>query len=168
MPAGVSAWTPLANITLSGSASTVTFSSISGSYRDLVVVSFINTATGSGYFRIRFNSDTGNNYNRVNASGDGAGSLSSYATTSANGLTLAEYALMGASYRPQFITHILDYSATDKHKTVISRGDNAATGTEMICGRWANTAAITTIQLLDQSGNSFAAGSTFALYGVSA
>jgi hypothetical protein len=38
MPAGVSAYTALANVTLGSSAANVTFSSISGSYRDLVLI----------------------------------------------------------------------------------------------------------------------------------
>ena len=47
MPAGVSAWTPLANITLASTANTVTFSSISGAYKDLRLV-LVGGAAGTG------------------------------------------------------------------------------------------------------------------------
>jgi hypothetical protein len=61
----------------------------------------------------------------------------------------------------------MDYSATDKHKTVLSRANNAANGVTAIAGRWASTSAITSIVLTFQS-SSLATGSTVALYGVSA
>ena len=163
MPAGVSAWTPLANITLSGAASTVTFSSISGSYRDLVLIieNTQGTGTTAAGLRLRFNSDTGSNYSYVNMVGSGS------ATSSGSG-TLTE--VVGGLVDPAksiVVYNILDYSATDKHKTVLVRGDNSAVNTTATAVRWAHTAAITTILAYPSSGT-FAAGSSFALYGVSA
>jgi hypothetical protein len=64
MPAGVSAYTALANVTLGSSAASVTFSSISQSYRDLVLVITATTSAVDNAF-IRFNSDSGSNYNIV-------------------------------------------------------------------------------------------------------
>lgn len=166
MPVGFSAWTPLANLTLGSNAATVTFSSISGSYRDLVLVAWFS-ATGNDYLSCRFNSDTGSNYNYVTGSGDGAGSTAATVLNNGTQMTLAQYSLAGTSWYPNSIIQVMDYSATDKHKTVLAQLGNSATGVDITAGRWANTSAITTMQMRLQSGNSFQAGSTFALYGVS-
>jgi hypothetical protein len=64
MPAGVSAWTPLANTTLASAANSVTFSGISGAYRDLMLV-IQGSTTGPANVRMRFNGDTGSNYTFV-------------------------------------------------------------------------------------------------------
>lgn len=163
MPAGVSAWTPLANLTLTGTASSVTFSSISGTYRDLVLViqNTQGTGTTAAGLRLRFNSDTGSNYPYVNMAGSGSGTSSGSGT-----LTEVVGGLVDPA-RSTVIYQIMDYSATDKHKTVLVRGDNSAVNTTATAVRWASTSAITTILAYPTSGT-FAAGSTFALYGVSA
>jgi hypothetical protein len=59
----------------------------------------------------------------------------------------------------------MDYSATDKHKTVLVRSNAASTGVEAIAQRWASTAAITSILVFPSTG-SWAAGGTFSLYGI--
>jgi hypothetical protein len=61
---------PLANITLGSAAASVTFSSIVGTYRDLLLVSQLGHVSNND-IRIRFNSDTGSNYNMVYSAGDG-------------------------------------------------------------------------------------------------
>lgn len=158
---------PLANITLSSSASTVTFSSISGAYRDLmlVVAAKWNTNASSSLIWYSFNSDTNdNNYYLVDMEGTGSSAVSysvNYRATLANG-----YGYAATAPNWQLISHLLDYSATDKHKTILSRVDSPADRLGASAGRWANTSAITSITAT--AGLSFAAGSTFALYGVSA
>ena len=62
----------------------------------------------------------------------------------------------------------MDYSATDKHKTMLSRGGSSSFGVGMNAGRWANTSAVTSVLVIGQSGLDFAAGSTFYLYGIEA
>jgi hypothetical protein len=63
------------------------------------------------------------------------------------------------------ITQIMDYSATDKHKTSLIRGNDA--GAEVIAHaqRWASTSAVTSVRALI-TANNFASGSTFSLYGI--
>jgi hypothetical protein len=62
---------------------------------------------------------------------------------------------------------LIDYSATDKHKTILSRLNNTARATNALINRWPSTAAITSIRI-NGNGANFTTGSTFALYGVSA
>ena len=152
-------YTPLANITLTGSSSTVTFSSISGAYRDLVL---IITGTDSGGTRpaIRLNSDSGLNYSYVKMTGNGSTATS--ATSNAFEVHLATFT---SSTPATYIVNVMDYSATDKHKTVLVRSARSDSDTVAIANRWASTSAVTSITVLDTT---WASGSTMALYGIAA
>jgi hypothetical protein len=155
---------PLATITLASSASTITFSSIPATYRDLILVTSATisaAATSSGGF-IRFNGDTGSNYTRVMMFAES--SISSNQATQTNLDMWAESQNSPAIVR----FDILDYSATDKHKTALSRADRGGVRTVASANRWANTAAITSITITspDSGSKSYIAGSTFNLYGI--
>lgn len=148
---------------LSTSAASVTFSSIPATYRDLVLVGETLHATTTENNTLQFNSDTGSNYSNIYAYGTGS-------TTGSSAQTLAyirvDFATeMSTTNKNLFVVNVMDYSATDKHKTTIGRSNNSAVAVEMTAGRWANTAAINTIRIAPRSG-SYAAGSTFYLYGI--
>lgn len=155
-----STYTPLANLTLSASAASVTFSSISQSYRDLVLVISCGT-TGGADMSIRFNSDTGTNYNWVQMYGNGT-------TTTTNSFIsqnhLFDYGTP-TTVASTMIFQLQDYSATDKHKSSLARRDWAAGLTLASAGRWESTSAVTALQVYAFSG-SFLTDSTFALYGI--
>jgi hypothetical protein len=69
--------------------------------------------------------------------------------------------------RNQTTIHFFDYARTDKHKAILARADVHSLATEATASQWAQTAAITSIQMrLNPGTSSFAAGSTFALYGI--
>jgi hypothetical protein len=153
----------LANITLSSSAATVTFTNIPNTYRDLIIIGS-GTSTGTALdIGARFNSDSGTNYSQVAMFGLGSTSGSS-SQGSETGFGLGRFSNSIANFQ----TSLMDYSATDKHKTCLTRYDDATVVTVARAGRWANTNAITSIQLYNASANgqSFAIGSTFALYGI--
>jgi hypothetical protein len=161
MPAGVSAFTALANTTLGSNTASITFSSISGSYRDLFIV-IQGSTTNPQNVRIRFNSDaTGSNYTWNSIAGLGSGSGSA-ATTATNYLNFQSYF---DTSQGNLVAHIMDYSATDKHKTYLSRQSTVSVGIEALAGRWFNTAAVTSVMLI--ADTNFATGTSFALYGVS-
>lgn len=165
MPAGVSAYVPLANITLGSSAASVTFSSISQAYRDLVFVVNATASSGTPNLAFQFNGDTASNYTVVTM--EGTGSVTSSASGSlAFGVTGVNSPDLSTTIGSSII-QVMDYTATDKHKTSLGRGNNTANGVTAAATRWANTAAITSV-LLKPNSSTFAAGSTFALYGVSA
>jgi hypothetical protein len=153
----------LANITLGTAASSVTFLSIPATYRDLLVI-FNGAGSADLEGRIRLNSDTGSNYNYVRMSGSGSAitSVSGASQTSGFVSAIAKATTTGAL---QMNINIMDYSATDKHTTIISRANQSATGTEAFANRWANTSAVTSVQILTSSGN-WAIGTTAALYGI--
>jgi hypothetical protein len=164
MPSSI---TPLANLTLGSSATSMTFSSIVGTYRDLLLVcSFINATADGDYVAVKINNDTGSNYNSVTMLGNGsAASSANYASSTLGWLTV------GGGFdltRGQLQTTFFDYAQTDKHKSFITRNGTSSRGVEAIGSRWASTSAITSLNIYSVNGWSFAAGSTFALYGVSA
>ena len=147
----------LATTTLSSATSTVTFSSIPATYRDLILV-YNGSASGNGDFHLSVNGDTASNYSNVQMAGNGSTAYSSNFTSS------GYYAGQLTADRLAFRVQLMDYSVTDKHKTVLTRADSQ-TQTMAFASRWANTAAITTLACRAISVN-FAAGSTFSLYGV--
>lgn len=159
-----SALVPLANITLGSSASSVTFSSISASYRDLMLVAKWTTVTGSGNMQVYFNGSA-SNFSNISMAGNGSGT--STTNYGANAFPAA-YAPLEYSANNALVTmHIMDYTATDKQKTTLARSNDAGLGVELIAGRWASTAAITSLTV-NGGGITFAANSSFALYGISA
>jgi hypothetical protein len=153
-----STYTPLATVTLGSSASSVTFSSIPATYRDLILV-FSGVGASGFDIRWRANGDTGSNYSLIQA-GAGAttgGSFSNSLTGSGGAAGVA------GTTASTTITQFIDYSATDKHKTSVGRGKIGSDFLHMTASRYASTLAITSLTLF---GGTFNTGSTFNLYGV--
>lgn len=152
---------PLQNITLGSAQATVTFASIPATYRDLRIVVSCQAMSGNGVMATQFNADTGSNYSYVGmytesgSNGSESGSTT-YIKTSVSNVTSNE----------MFTIDVMDYSATNKHKTALLRPGNPATNLAAYAGRWANTAAVTSVKLYHTGTNQFGTGSTFALYGV--
>jgi hypothetical protein len=151
-------YTPLATVTLGSSASSVSFASIPASYRDLIVVGDYTGSTVA-LVLMTFNGDSSNLSAVEMGANSGSGVFSGTATN-------INFGAIYGSNKMTLITQIMDYSATDKHKTVLRRGNNAQQSElNAAAGRWASTAAITSIALTCNSGT-FSSGSTFNLYGV--
>lgn len=159
-----SAIVALANTTV-GTSGTVTFSSIPNTYRDLRIIIRVGgtTSTGSG---ITFNSDTNYsaNYSRIVITGNGT-SASSFAN-SGSGNPAANHDAGALRTDGNLTIDILDYSATDKHKTFLSRQDAAGNESTALVGRWASTSAVTSIMLANDSGTGLSSGTTVCLYGI--
>lgn len=151
----------LATTTLGSTSSSVTFSSIPATYKDLILVVAGTINQSNNYVSLQFNSDTASNYSNVFMTGYGSNTTESIAGTNDSVLRV----LMGTSQSVS-TWQLLDYSATDKHKTVLSRsGANSSTNVNAAAARWANTNAINTIRVFPQ-GASFNSGTTLSLYGV--
>lgn len=129
----------------------------------MLVISSAPGANGYAMY-ISFNSDTTNaNYSSILMTGNGSSTSSGTQTSQPRAIAGEGYV-----YPYQKIIHLMDYSATDKHKTFLARTDGANDSTQAIVTRWANTAAITSIAFALYGGNNMAAGTSMALYGVSA
>jgi hypothetical protein len=121
---------------------------------------------------MQFNADTATNYSRHFILGDGA-TASSGASTTTNILRIVNSATSASASNifGTMVIDILDYTNTSKFKTVrsISGVDLNGTGSiEFRSGNWRSTNAITSIKIFNDSGNSLAQYSSFALYGIKA
>ena len=161
---------PIATTTLGSAASTISFSSIPGTYTDLVLIGSPAFASGASDVQYKLNGDTGNNFSETGLSGTGSSAVS-FRATSQVAVDLDAYGVPDATLgNSTSIANFMNYSNTTTFKTSISRAGNAVTGrgTDLIVGLWRNTAAITTI-LIDPSGaTTFATGTTYTLYGIKA
>ena len=157
-------YTALATQTLSTTASTVTFSSIPGGYTDLIIVGSL--LGSSGYYpRISLNSDSGSNYSYTYVSGNGTSASSGKASNVSGSTYITGNAQLNSTAPLIIETHINNYSNTTTYKTLLTRTSQAGSAAEAAISLWRSTAAITTIAI-NANGSSFAAGSTFNLYGV--
>ena len=114
------------------------------------------STVGASGLRYVINSDTGSNYSVV-----AVYNTSSFSATAA----YASPSVVVRDGRSVVFSQFMDYSATDKHKTILTRTAVGLDFVEMNANRWGNTAAITSIQFIANDQN-FNAGSTFALYGI--
>jgi hypothetical protein len=162
MAAG-STYTPIATQTLTTNQSSVTFSTISGAYTDLVlIISFSYTA--SDYSRMRFNGDATSIYSDTQLYGNGT-SAGSGRETNTNGYYLMDNYFTVSSSNRIAIVNIMNYSNTTTYKTILERSGSGADGTSAQVGVWRSTAAINSIALLPNSAQ-WVTGSTFTLYGI--
>ena len=163
----VSTYTALATITLTSTDTEIVFSSIPATYRDLVLVieGGTNESGAESSIAMRLNADTGSNYSWVYAWG--TGSVTASGASADSRIFIGRLPGSSVSTPGNIILQIMDYSATDKHKTSLSRSNNPATLAGMFAGRYASDSAVTSISLsrYDFAG-AFKSGSTFSLYGI--
>ena len=156
----------IATVTVGSAVSSITFSSIPSTYTHLQIRFIAKVATGSGNYFLQFNSDTASNYNSHLLYGSGSSALA-LADSSWAGINLVS----GSS--TQFsggVVDILDYTNTNKNKTVRTLGGFDANGSGFVnfyCGLWRNTAAVTSITIRELiNGSNLTQYSSFALYGI--
>jgi hypothetical protein len=160
-----STYEPIATTTLGSASSSVTFSSITGTYTDLVLVCNA-IATTADAVSIRLNGDTGSNYSRLILWGNGSAAGSAKYSNESFAYT-GFYANLDTNPTIN-IFQINNYSNTTTYKTILGRGNAAAQAAMANVNLWRNTAAITSIQLTISGGSSYQTGSTFTLYGIKA
>lgn len=154
----------IASNTLSSSQASITFSSISGSYTDLVIVTNVKSTT-TGNMTLRFNSDSSSLYSYTRLTGDGTSGASSRITGFNQLFTDSQGYFDGDNFNQVKTINIMNYSNTTTFKTCLIRSNRVQTGIDAIAGLYRSTSAITSI-LLSGNGNNFVAGSTFNLYGI--
>jgi hypothetical protein len=156
----------IATTTLGSSSATVDFTSISGSYTDLILIINCTTASGGDDLWIRVNSDTGTNYSLTQFYGDGSSTGSTRRTNFSRFMADNSYPSTTEGFNQ--IVHFMNYSNTTTYKTFLSRANRAGHSTGATVGLWRSTSAITSINLLLAGSLSFASGSTFTIYGIKA
>lgn len=164
MAAGAT-YEPIATTTLGSATATITFSSISQSYTDLIIIT--NTGNGSADSAINVqvgngSADTGSNYSTSFLYGNGSTAISGRTTNATQ--MLASRTVSPLITNGSIIFH--NYSNTTTYKTMLSRGNATTELVVFYAGLWRSTSAINYIKLTDQNGHNFSIGSTFTLYGI--
>jgi hypothetical protein len=156
--------------TLGTAVASVTFSSIPGTYTDLIV-KYSGRQGSENAHNIRFNGDSGNNYTYLMLGGDGVNNPSSGGASGVANI-ISRGINPGSSTSNTFGNtemYIPNYANISFNKSVSVDGVNETNGTEIymsvVAGLWSNTSAITSIEILARDGN-LAVGSTFYLYGI--
>ena len=149
----------IATNTLSSNTATVTFSSISSAYTDLVIV-FKGTATSTGTLSYRFNGDTATNYNDTYLYGSGGG-VGSGRHSSTNQI----YGASVNTNQSMQVINVMNYANSSIYKSTLLEGNADGSDTVIrFIGVWRSTAAINSIAI--SIGTNFATGSTFTIYGI--
>ena len=165
----------IATATGTGSNTTLTFSSIPGTYQYLQLRLLTRANDGgsnNAVINVRFNSDTGSNYTRHQLKGDGssasafgAASQTQAFITSGSAGSNALANAMGVS-----VVDIHDYANTSKYKTVRSLTGmdlNSVDGQILLTSSvWMDTNAITSISIFHNSGETFTTSTVASLYGI--
>ncbi len=145
----------------SGGDTSVTFSNIPASYEHLQLRLSTKgrTAglTGACVHRLRFNDDSSTSYTYHQLRGNGSSAGAEGGTASSNGSTIGYYPAGGetASAFGVIVCDILDYTNTNKYKTVRGLGGwdgNGSGYSALNSGVWLSTAAINTILVTCDDG----------------
>ena len=155
---------PLATTTLGSAVASYTFSSISASYTDLViVVSGIGASTNNLLMQVGNGSvDTGTNYSNTYMYGDGSSAVSGRETSVAR----MAVGRVSATNPATNVIQIMNYSNTTTYKTALNRGGIDITVATV--NLWRSTAAINIIKLYPDGSVNFATGTTLTIYGIAA
>jgi len=166
----------LINTITRASAGTIDFSSIPGTYNDLILVGLIRTSRSNTLANtgVRLNNDSGNNYgyHYIIGSTSTPSAVSNSALTY-GGYMLALAATATANRFTQFTLEILNYTATTGVKNMLLTWtsideNNSSFYTGVSGGVWYGTAAaVTRVAFWDASSSAgnFEIGSTVRLYG---
>jgi len=158
----------IATVTSSSNFTSAEFTSIPSTYTHLQIRCFGRNANNSNSSLIEFNSDTSTtNYYEHAFFGSGAGVSGWYNNN--NNLMYWTETGSPANVFGAFIIDILDYTNTNKYKTVKVNGGYDANGTGYSWHNslyWSNSSAITNIKISAVGSGDFYANSSFALYGI--
>jgi len=167
-----STYTLISSNVLTSSAASVTFSAIPSTYTDLVLRMSVRNdrAVTDGTFKITLNNNTSSIYSWTYVQGNGSAASSgrSAATTS-----LQDFTLVGSSATANTFSsleiYLPSYTAT-QNKPIATFGVNETNATAVTLNAIASlattTAAISSIEISNNSTWQFVSGSSFYLYGI--
>jgi hypothetical protein len=157
---------PIATTTLGSAASTITFSTIPGTYTDLRLV-LVPKMTAAANLELQYNNDTGTNYSNTYVYGTGSSALSSRSTSQSKIFATVDQLPSGQWTFLSF--DVFSYAgSTNKTCLITHQSDNNGSGyVGNLVGLWRNTSAITSLKLTAGSGN-FDTGTRATLFGIKA
>lgn len=151
---------------LGSAQASVTFSSIPGTYKDLVLEIQTRQSGTSFNSRLRFNGDTGSNYSRTSVFGNGS-AASSVRESNATGILWPDMSSSDSQLTNFITVQIMSYSNTNVHKTSLMRWAGPTRGYSWAeVNLWRSTAAITSVVFDTTGSEQFVAGTTARLWGI--
>jgi len=156
----------IATVAVTSNTTTITFSSIPQTYAHLQIRGIARTNRNSTIDSYQINLNGNVNTKTHELIGDGSSATASSGNV-ANGIVPGNNAT--ANVFGAFVSDILDYSNTNKNKTIRSLVGYDANGSGQInftSSFYDSTAAITSITINLGTSNSYVANSHFALYGI--
>ena len=169
--AAVGDYESIATATTTGGESSVTFSSISSTYQHLQIrwIARNGEPYVGSWAQLTFNGSTSGYVQDHRIEGDGASASAGYsAGTSYIQLFRPSGANASANVFGVGVTDILDYTNTNKYKTLRNLGGVDNNGNGFIAfssGLWQNTSAISSITI-QAAGSTYTTNCHFALYGI--
>ena len=166
-------YTLIASNTLSTSAASVTFSSIPGTYTDLVLKCSVRDDTsGTSEALGRFwklSADTGSTMSQTDLLGSGSAASSTRRTSQDDSLFVIDRSGATSNTFSNTEIYIPSYTASqNKPISIFSVDESNATAAYMRVQAllWRNTAALSSFEIRAYSGNNLVSGSSFFLYGI--
>lgn len=157
---------PIQTTTLGSDQTDVEFTNISQDYTDLIIVR-VGTQGGAPsnmVMQVGNNSyDTTSSYSGTQLFGNGSSALSDRFSNE----TRWFINFVNSSNVTTSIYHIMNYSNTTTHKTMIGRNSDASVYTSGYVFLWRSTAAINRVKL-SQATNNIKSGTIITLYGIKA
>lgn len=164
---------PIAYVNLSSPGINITFSNIPQTYQDLMLVAFArNTqalAINGMNLYINTTSQSPNYWSQTTLAGNGSLAASTRGTTVYGATLDMPGSISTSGVYGSAVYHILNYTNTTTYKTVLGRNandQNGAGSVQIAAALFAQTGAVTTLQIGSGYGANYSAGTTFALYGV--
>ena len=164
--AAVGDFESIATLSGTGSSATISFTSIPGTYTHLQIRGFAQTTYGgaaAALIKVNGNTTVGN-YSTHLMDGNGS-SVSAYGASG----DWPQATVPTSSSYSGIVIDILDYTNTNKYKTIRSLSGWDANGSGLVRfssgAMYANTNAITQLDLVLNNGN-FTNNTQFALYGI--
>jgi len=163
----------IASVTVgSGGAANIDFTSIPGTYTDLVLLisSRSNRSANADDTVFRINGNTSNIYSYRQLYGFTSGAGSANATDTKAFIGQMPAASSTASTFDSSLVYFPNYAgSTNKSYSIENVWENNSSTVwqlNMFAGLWANTSAITSISLFSNNSNNFVQYSTATLYGI--
>jgi hypothetical protein len=157
---------PIATTTLASAAASYTFSSIPGTYTDIILIASL-LGTSPNYPRVKINADAGAVYSYTYMTGNGTAADSNRSANVSGSSYVTANAQFSATSPLILQSHFQSYSNTTTNKTFLNRVSQAGTAVEASISLWRSSNAITSIEVLASGGN-LAIGSVLTLYGIKA
>lgn len=171
VPPVTNSYESIATVTVGSTTSSISFSSIPSTYKHLQIRATVRgDYAGWGSANMKFNGSSADYTEYHSIYGDGSSAAANASTTSTAGVQIAYGNASNSSTFMGFITDILDYTSTNKNKTVRSLSGNDLNGSGFVrfySGMWrpATPVAITDI-VISLPGQGISQYSSFALYGI--